>query len=179
MPDADHIWTPLYRETLLTTPYYAVTRDRVRHPLGRDVDYYVIRNRRAAAGIVPADDVGNILLVQQWRHPVQKLLWSVPAGAVDDGESPVQAARRELWEEAGCRASTVEPLRAYHPSVGVSSQTYHLFVARGLVFPGKPDPGEIVATDWFSRRQINAMIDDGEVQDGLSLTALLLWMRKG
>src|SRR5215203_34550 len=92
--DDSYVWKTLASETICSGLTFDVTRDRLRHPQGHEFDYYVIRARREAAGVVAVDDGGRVLLVQQWRHTVQKLLWEVPAGAVDDGESPAVAAAR-------------------------------------------------------------------------------------
>src|SRR5947209_19832808 len=105
----DYIWRKLRSESVLRTPYYGVSLDRLRHPRGHEVDYYVIEHPRQATGAVAVDGAGRVLLVQQWRHPVQKLMWSVPAGGMEDGETPGAAVRRELGEETGYAADRVDP----------------------------------------------------------------------
>jgi 8-oxo-dGTP pyrophosphatase MutT (NUDIX family) len=175
---SDAKWETLGSETILETPYYAITRDRVRRPRGQPFDYFVMRPHRFASGVVPVDESGRLLLVHQWRHPAQKMQWEIPAGAVDGTETPAQAALRELREETGYTAQTIEPLYAYHPSIGTSSQMFHLFVARGLERVGTHDPVEIHETRFFHRREIESMVDDGQTADGLTLTALLVWLRK-
>ncbi|MGE5610777.1 MAG: NUDIX hydrolase [Bacillota bacterium] len=175
--DPKYVWRPLGSESLLNTPYYEIRRDRLLRPDGREVDYYVVRNHRRAAGIIPVGEDGRILLVQQWRHPVQKLLWSIPAGAIELNEEPSQAAARELQEETGYQARQVLPLHQYHPSVGISNQTYYLFTTTGLTATCQYDPGEIHRIAWFTPPQIEQMIDETAIQDGLSLTALLLYSR--
>jgi 8-oxo-dGTP pyrophosphatase MutT (NUDIX family) len=173
----DPRWKILSTEKLLTTPYYEVVRDRLLHPAGRELDYFVVRHRRHGAGIVAVRD-DSVLLVQQWRHTVQKLLWEIPAGAVDDGETPDQAAARELREETGFNAKRVTPLQSYHPMIGTSRSTFHLFIGEELDQIGEPLPGETIALKWVPRAEIERMLDAGEVVDGMSLTALLLWLRR-
>src|SRR5260370_20547829 len=92
----DYIWRKLRSESVLRTPYYGVSLDKLRHPHGHEVDYYVIDHPRQATGIVAVDDASRVLLVQQWRHPVQKLLSSLPAGGMEPDETPDAAVRREL-----------------------------------------------------------------------------------
>ena len=176
-PD-DYVWQTLSSETVAQTPFYSVVRDRVRHPLGHEQDYWVIRPKRMAAGIVPVGNDGRVLLVRQWRHSVQKLLWEIPAGAIDAGEDAPTAAARELREETGYAAGAVEPLYRYHPTIGSSSQTFNLFVGRSLTRVGDFDPNEIHSIRWFTRGEIERLIHAGEMIDGMSVTALLVWLRK-
>jgi ADP-ribose pyrophosphatase len=189
MDDDSYKWRTLSSETVCRALTFDVTRDRVRRAVGDELDYFVVRAKREAASVIAVDDAGpagsspagssRVLLVQQWRHPVQKLLWEIPAGAVDDGETPETSARRELREESGYAVDALEPLYTYHPAVGSMSVRFNLFVGRGLRKVGEPDPGEIHAVRLFERHELDAMLARGEIQDGMTLTALLLWMRKG
>lgn len=174
----DYIWRKLQSESILRTPHYEVARDRLRHPQGHEVDYYVIEHPHQAAGVVVADERGRILLVQQWRHPVQKLMWSVPAGGIDEGETPEQAARRELREETGHAAETFEKLIEFHPNPGTANQTFHVFAASGVRSIGQRLPGEIHDVRWFERREIESMLDRGELLDGMTLVGLLSYLRR-
>jgi ADP-ribose pyrophosphatase len=97
---------------------------------------------------------------------------------VDEGESAQAAAVRELREESGYTVDHVEPLYAYHPAVGSMTARFNLFVGRGLRKVGDHDPAEIHAVQLFPRDEIEAMIARNEIVDGMSLTALLLWLRK-
>lgn len=173
----DYVWRTLGTETLARTPFYDVARDRVRHPLGHELDYYVIRPTRMAVGVVPVGDDGRVLLVRQWRHTVQKLLWEVPAGAIEPGEDPPTAAARELREETGYTAGEIVPLFRYHPTVGSSTQTFNLFVGRSLTKTGAHDPREIHEIGWFTRGDVERLFDAGDMIDGMSVAALLLWLR--
>lgn len=173
----DYIWRKLSTQSVLRTPYYGVRLDRLRHPRGHELDYYVIEFARQAVGVVPVNEDGEVLLVQQWRHPVEKLTWSIPAGAIEQGESPADAAARELREEAGHAPGNLEPLYRYHPTIGVADQTFHIFLARGVTDLGTPPDNEIHATRFFTRTAVNDLLDRNEVLDGMSLTALLMWLR--
>ena len=173
----DYIWQKLRGEMVLRTPYYGVMRDRLLHPQGHEVDYYVIDHAREAVGVVATNDAGRVLMVQQWRHPVQQLVWSLPAGGMESGESPEQAIHRELREETGYEAARVRPLYRYHPNPGTANQVFHLFTADGLKDVGATLPGEIHKAGWFLRSEIEAMLASNEMLDGLTLVAILMWLR--
>ena len=176
----DYVWRKLSTQSVLKTPYYGVRVDRLKHPKGHELDYYVIEFARAAVGVVPVHDDGRVLLVQQWRHPVKKLTWSLPAGAIENGESPADAASRELREEAAHTPNRLEPLYRYHPTIGVADQTFHLFIADGLTpIDGQSDDGnEINQTRFFTKEEIDHLIARNQILDGMSLTGLLMWLRK-
>ncbi|MEN9992687.1 MAG: hypothetical protein RLY83_257 [Actinomycetota bacterium] len=92
---------------------------------------YVLHS--GAVAVVAVDDEGRILLVNQYRHPVRSNLWELPAGLRDlEGEPTVETAQRELLEETGYTASTIEPLISFYPSPGGLSEEIQVFVATGL-----------------------------------------------
>ncbi|BCT75849.1 NUDIX hydrolase [Sinomonas cyclohexanicum] len=94
-------------------------RDYIEHP--------------GAVAILPMDDDGRILMLRQYRHPVGMDLWEIPAGLLDvDGESNLDAAARELAEEADLRASEWDVLVDFFTSPGSSSEAIRIFLARGL-----------------------------------------------
>lgn len=96
-----------------------VTRDVVQHP--------------GAVGIVAVDEHDRVLMVQQYRHPVASLLWEPPAGLLDvPGEDPLEAARRELYEEAGYRAARWDVLVDFYTTPGGSDEALRLYLARDL-----------------------------------------------
>ena len=96
-----------------------LTRDFLNHP--------------GAAAIVALDEHGRVLLIQQYRHPIRSRDWELPAGLLDvPGEAPVEAARRELAEEADLEAEHWEPLLAFHPTPGGCDELIHIFLATGL-----------------------------------------------
>lgn len=177
--DQDYVWKKLASETAFRGPFYSVSRDHLLHPSGEELDYFVVRYPREAIGVVPVDDRGRILLVQQWRHPVERLSWEIPAGGIEKGESKEEAARRELREETGYAADEVKKLYRYHPTIGSADQTFNLFVARTTEKIGEHDPKEIHAIRWFERSEIEEMIARNELVDGMSLMAILFLTRLG
>ena len=95
-------------------------------------DYHVIEYPYQAAGVIPIGDDGRILLIEQFRFQTKTRGFEVPAGRIDDGETPEEAVVRELREETGHAPREVRKLGFYHPSVGSSNMTFNLFVATGV-----------------------------------------------
>jgi len=143
-------------------------------PDGTRFDHHVIRIPADAAGTVVEDPVRGVLLLWRHRFITDTWGWEVPAGRVDPGETPAQAAARETLEETGWAPGPLERLTAYHPHNGSSDVRFHLFRAQGAERVGEPsDPFESERVEWVPWPDIRSEIAAGRVVDGLSLTALL------
>lgn len=166
-----------------TSPYaggfFRVEVDTIRLPGGRTAVREIVRHSGATA-VVPVRD-GAVLLVRQNRHAVGDDLLEIPAGKLDVvGESPEDCAERELWEETGFRATSMEPVGVFYASPGFTDEAFHLFVATGLVADGPPpehDDGEPIASEWLDLADAVAAVSDGRIRDaktalGIALVAL-------
>jgi 8-oxo-dGTP pyrophosphatase MutT (NUDIX family) len=100
-------------------------------------------------------------------------VWEVPAGRVDAGESPEEAAAREVLEETGWRPGPLRHLLGYHPISGLSDWRFDVFVADGAQREGEPDGVETDRVEWLPLPKILELIRSGQINDGFSLTALL------
>ncbi|NUP96532.1 MAG: NUDIX hydrolase [Planctomycetaceae bacterium] len=125
----------LSSESLFRGRVFEVVRERIRLPSGLEQDLAIVRHP-GAAGILPLWDDGSVTLVRQYRHAVGRELLEIPAGRLEPGEAPMEAARRELEEETGLRAGELRSLGAFFPAPGFCSEELHLFVATGLVAAG-------------------------------------------
>jgi 8-oxo-dGDP phosphatase len=113
---------------------WRVRSDTVRIPGGETVVRDVVEHP-GAVGVLAVDDAGRVLLLQQYRHPVQRKCWEAPAGLLDDeaaGERPIDTAARELYEETGYRAHEWRVLVDVFNSPGATSEALRIFLARGL-----------------------------------------------
>ena len=110
---------------------FRVLSEAVELPSGLRQDLLVIEHPGAVA-IVPVLDDGRILLVRQYRHAIGAWLVEIPAGRLEGGETPVAAARRELEEETGLRATRLDELGVFFPAPGFCSERIRLFAAHGL-----------------------------------------------
>jgi 8-oxo-dGTP pyrophosphatase MutT (NUDIX family) len=143
-----------------------VERDVVQHP--------------GAVGIVAVDEDLRVLLVHQYRHPVSAVLWEPPAGLLDiPGEDPLDAAARELFEEAAYRASHWSVLIDAFTTPGGSSESVRLYLARGLTPVAEADrhvgEGEErgMPTRWVALEEVRAAVLAGELHSPLCIMGIL------
>ncbi len=137
-------------------------------------DHHVVRFPQAASGTVVHDPERGVLLLWRHRFITDTWGWEIPAGRIEAGEAPEAAAARETLEETGWRPGALTRLGAYAPSNGSSDQIFHVFMADGAQHVGDPtDVGESERIDWVAVDELRSLIADGEITDGLSLTALL------
>jgi ADP-ribose pyrophosphatase len=133
-----HDFTVAYSDTVYTGRILALRRDHVVMPAGQTAVREVIEHPGAVA-VLPLDDDGSVVLVDQYRHPVGRRLRELPAGLLDmSGEDPLTTARRELVEETGYTARDWGVLVDVVPSPGFSDESVRVFLAGGLTEVGRP-----------------------------------------
>lgn len=170
-------WTVHGERIIYDSEWMRLALTDVEIPGGERFEHHVLRMPAHAAGTVVADPERGILLLWRHRFTTDTWGWEVPAGRIDAGESPAEAAAREVLEETGWRPGPLRHLTTYYPHNGTSDATFHLFVADGAMLVGPPsDPSESERVEWVSVERVRAAIAAGEVGDGLSLTALLWWL---
>jgi 8-oxo-dGTP pyrophosphatase MutT (NUDIX family) len=141
-------------------------------------EHHVVRCRIPAAACLVASAERGLLLIHRHRFIVRTWGWEVPGGGIEPGETAAGAARREVEEETGWRpAGDLRPLVRYHPSSGLLDQTFSCFVADDAEYIGEPTSvGEAAEVAWLSPADVVALIEAGEVVDGMTLTALYAWL---
>jgi ADP-ribose pyrophosphatase len=151
--------------------------DEVEEPGGVRTTREVVRHSGSVAVLAVQDD-GRIVLVRQYRYPVDDALWELPAGRLDAGESPEQAAQRELQEEIGHRAGMLRKIAFFYTTPGFCDEVMHVFRASGLVpAPAQGDEDERIEVQAFPIMELEGMIDRGEIREGKTLVALLRELR--
>jgi ADP-ribose pyrophosphatase len=164
----------LASQRVYTGRIFSVDVDDVEEPDGVRAQREVTRHV-GSVGVLALTADDEVVLVRQYRYPVDALVWEIPAGRRDPGESPEAAARRELEEEAGLRAARIEPLTTYLTSPGFCDETMHLFRATQLEpVPPRPDPDERIEVARFPFAKAHAMTLSGELCEAKTLLALLL-----
>jgi ADP-ribose pyrophosphatase len=125
-------WPVVSSAELLRSRMVTVRTDKVRMPDNQLAERDVVAHPGAVA-VLALDDADRVLMIRQYRHPVGRLLWEIPAGLRDvDGEAPWSTARRELVEEAGFRARDWRVLADYYSSPGYSTERLRVYLARDL-----------------------------------------------
>lgn len=169
--------TLLRAERVYTGRVLNLDLDTVRFPDGSTGILEMIRHPGASA-VVPLLDAPDapdprVVLIRQFRHAADRVLWEIPAGRLDPGESPEACARRELKEEAGYLARAVIPLTKIYTTPGFTDEQIHLFLATGLQLGSHArEPDEFLEVHEVPSSRVREMIRQGEIADGKSLVAL-------
>lgn len=172
-------WKTLSTRLVYENSWISVREDQVLTPQGTPGIYGVVE-ARLAVGIVALTDDSQIYLVGQYRYPTEGYSWEIPEGGSEDGEQALVTAQRELREETGLVATTWEPLGGeVHTSNCFTAERGQLFLAQGLSLgESEPDETEQLKVKKVSVVEALAMVDAGEIQDALSIIALLRLSRK-
>jgi len=151
--------------------------DTVRMPGGRETSREIVEHS-ACVAIIAVDADDNVLLVNQFRKPVEKELLEIPAGGIEPGEDAVATVRRELREETGYLPRKVERLGGFYSTPGYCTEYLHLYLASDLV------PSSLNAEDTDSIElvrvpisQISGLITSGSICDAKSIAGLLVFLK--
>lgn len=167
----------LSSETVFSTPYFHVTKEEfVRHD-GKESNYWVLVKHPSVFIIAISDD-NKIYLVKQFRCPTKRWSFELPAGGTD-GEDPLVAAKRELWEETGLTAKKWIPFGDYQVAPGLSTNIGHIWAAKDLTMTDghRQEEEGIVECIKLSIPEIKEKIRNGELSDGptLGVFGKVLW----
>ncbi len=175
LPSSESPWITRATRLVYENPWIRVREDAVIRPDGNPGIYGVVEFRSRAIGVLPVADDGSIWLVGQHRYPHDRYSWEIPEGGSNPGESPEDAARRELSEETGLTAGRLEPLGGeVHLSNSVSDETGFLFRATDLVAgAASPEGTERLIVRLVPWDEVVRMLDSGAVTDSLTVIALL------
>ncbi len=149
--------------------------DTVINANGEETTREIVEHAECIA-VVPVNENGEILLVRQFRKPIEKEILEIPAGLIEAGEDPATTAFRELQEEIGFKPGKLERLTGFYSSPGFCTEYLHLFLARDL------KPSRLYAEDTagievvaIKPEQIETLIKSGEICDAKSIAGLLYY----
>lgn len=151
----------LTRSTLRLDGYPVMVRDTLEHP--------------GAVSIVPLLPGNRVVLIHQYRFSTRGMLWEIPAGTLERGESPARCAQRELREEIGYRARRLSRLATFYTAPGFCTELMRLYLARDLVpASGTRDADEVIRVQVFPFTEALRMMRRGSIRDAKSMVGLLL-----
>jgi 8-oxo-dGTP pyrophosphatase MutT (NUDIX family) len=176
IPEKPDPFEVLERRALYDSPWIRLREDRFRHRRGREDRYAVCGFQRCACGVLALDDEDRVVLVGQWRYPLEQYSWEIPEGGGEAHESPFEAIRRELAEETNLQADTWEPLVFFHPSNSSTDEEAFLFLAtdlHGSISNHHAEDDEELVVHREPFQHCLQRVLSGEISDGLTTMALL------
>jgi ADP-ribose pyrophosphatase len=166
--------TKLESQQIFSGKILNVRLDRVLLPDGSESTREVVDHPGAVA-VVPVTDDGRVILVSQYRYPVEQVLLEIPAGKLDRGENPDDCARRELEEETGFVAGRLEKLTSFYTAPGFSNEIIHLYLAKDLVKAvQKLDGDEFIDVEIYSAAKLKELIASQAIKDAKTLLGLFM-----
>lgn len=149
--------------------------DKIKSPMGQIMEREVVKHLDAV-GIVAVTKSKEIVLVRQYRHPINDDLLEIPAGLLNDSENPADCAVRELKEETGYTAKSIERLAVFYTSAGFTDERFHLYYTDDIE-EGEPErePGEEdLRVEIIPLKDAIEMVAKGAIEDAKTLTAILM-----
>ncbi|MEI7844236.1 MAG: NUDIX hydrolase [Chloroflexota bacterium] len=164
----------LESESTYTGRAFNVRRDHLKTPNGNIVKYDIIEHVGSVI-IIPVDENDQMYFVRQYRHAAQVELLELPAGTLEVGEPPEEAAAREVREEVGMAAENLREIGSFYLAPGYSTELMHVFLATGLTHdPLDPDADEFLIIEKMTVEAAFHLAESGQMQDAKSLAALFL-----
>ena len=167
----------LSSKTVYEGPVFGIRRDEVIEPSGVRTTREVITHPGSVV-VLPVLPDGRILLIQQYRHAAHQYLWELVAGRIDAGESPREAAARELIEETGYRAKSLRVFLYMFPTPGFLEEKMYILLAKGLAAgEAEPEEDEKIISRPYNRKKLEEMIRTGKLRDAKSVAGILFYFR--
>ena len=158
-------------------PVFSVTEDVAADKTGFQINRCVIHHAGSAV-MMAVDEEKRILLVRQYRLPAGKHLWELPAGKIDEGETALQAAKRELIEETGYRAKKWKKLASFLPSPGYMEEKMTIYLAKDLEEgEAQPMDDERIEKKWFTKKEVAEMLRSNKIVDAKTMIGYLYWAK--
>jgi 8-oxo-dGTP pyrophosphatase MutT (NUDIX family) len=174
-------WQVLARKTLISKQWLAVHEDRVRLANGHEIDEFHVIEAPSWAGVLCVSEDDEVVLVRQYRHGIRQESLELPAGVIEFGESPLEAARRELREETGYATDAWQPIAAFATEPSRHTVRAHFFCALGARASElrRPDASEDLEVVGVPRADLIELVEKGQIAHAVHIAAILLAERRG
>lgn len=169
----------LARTTIYESPWVNLYVDKVRFPDGRIIEkHHFLDFEKESVVVLAENNADQILLVQAFRYTTGVTGWELPAGWIEKGESPIEAAHREVLEESGFETISHNLIYTFNNLSGISNQVAHVVNCKTTTGSGNFDKNEVKAVKWFSRAAARQLVEAKTIKDGISLVGLLLYFNQ-
>ncbi len=176
------IYSVLKSEKIFSSNWFNLTHDIIQSDDERSsssskpFDYFFV-DKKPTVFIIPATNDGKILLVNEYRYPINKNIWQLPAGMIDGNESPEGAGKRELKEETNYVSGEWENLGHFYVAPGHENTEIFIVFANNVTQSGEENPSaeevDIKETRLFDQDEIKSMIKEGRIECGITIASLM------
>jgi ADP-ribose pyrophosphatase len=180
--DKSHLPLPEGKEKILKStliyegPIFGVRRDELIEPGGLETKREVITHPGSVV-VLPVQKNGKIVMIRQYRHAARQFLWELVAGRIDGGESPKNAAARELMEETGYKARRYKLMMNIFPTPGFLEERLFVFLATDLTEgEAQPESDEKIISHSYSPKELKEMMKNGQLCDAKSISGILYYL---
>lgn len=168
----------LAREVIYESAWVNLYADRVEFPGGRIVErHHVVHFDHDSVAALAENAAGQLLLIESYRYVTGTIEWELPAGRIEQAESPLEGAQREVLEESGYASVDHRLVHTFYALNGISNITHHLVHCRVTEHVADFDANEVRSVRCCTRDEIESLIAQGQIHDGYTLIGLLLWLR--
>lgn len=161
---------------IVHSEFFDLRVDQLQIPSGIKRDYTYLMTKCSASVVIAVTAEGKLILLKEYRHPVKQWLLSCPGGRIDEGESPIEAAKRELLEETGYAAEEYIYMNALFPLPAVCDQQLHYILAKGAkrVQQTQHEPLELIQVQEMTFPELVQQLSTGVLTDANLCSALFL-----
>jgi len=173
-------WKTLSSEYLSRHRYFTARKDKCETPEGNIVDEYFVVELPTTCCAVAITEQGEVLMVRQYRHPVEEAILEIPGGFVDENETPEQAVKRELKEETGYEFSAIKKVGKIAANPGVLNNFTFLFLAQGGVKTGEQtlDTNELIEIEKISLQELKTLFLENRILQSLHANCIFYALRE-
>lgn len=173
-------WKTLSSEYLSRHPYFTARKDKCETPDGKIVEEYFVVELPTTCCAVALTEEGEVLMVKQYRHPIEEVILEIPGGFIDENETPEKAIKRELKEETGYEFSSVKKVGKIAANPGVLNNFTYLFLAQGGMKTSEQtlDTNEEIEIEKISLQQLKALFLENKMIQSLHNNCIFYALRE-